>query len=89
MARLSDEHAKIEARLHRAIEKALRKWSANVSLYDLSVAIQRKDVEAVLRLYSQERLADALVPVSKIMEDAVMRGGRLMASRLAKKLAKP
>jgi len=70
---------KAEARLSRALVKAMRKIQASISIYELGSAIQAKDVNRAMALVPESVIRDALVPCARIIEDAVMRGGRSAA----------
>jgi hypothetical protein len=77
--KLEIDGAKTEPRLARAIRKAIRKVAAKVSIYDLSVAIGSKDVKRALKLIQRAVLIDALTPCARIIEDTVIKGGRIAA----------
>lgn len=79
---LQAEAAKVEERMARAIEKAIVKMQGMVSIYELTVALQSKDVAKCLALFPAAKLADALTPVAKIAEDCVLKGGRVAAEAI-------
>jgi len=77
---LEIEGMKIEPRLARALEKALRKIQASISIFELGSAIQSKNVNKAMALIPESVVRDALVPCVRIIEDAVAKGGRISAA---------
>jgi hypothetical protein len=82
---LEIEGMKIEPRLARSLEKALRKIQASISIFELGSAIQSKDVSRAMALIPESVVRDALVPCVRIIEDAVAKGGRISAGGISKK----
>jgi len=76
---LETEGIKIERRLVRALLRALPKLGASVSIFELMMAIQAKDVKRAMALFPKGKIQDALVPSARIVEDAAMRGGKIAA----------
>jgi len=82
---LEIEGMKIEPRLARALEKALRKIQASISIFELGSAIQSKNVNKAMALIPKSVVRDALIPCARIIEDAVAKGGRISAAGINKK----
>jgi len=85
--KLEIEGMKIEPRLARALERAIRKIQASVSISELGLAIQSKNVARAMALFPDSAVRDALIPCARIIEDAVVKGGRIAADGMNKKAA--
>jgi len=80
--RLQIEGGKIEPRLSKAFLKAMRKVRGSISIYELTGAIQSKDIKRAMALIKKSVIQDALTPCVKILADATAKGGRVSAERV-------
>jgi len=76
---LETEGVKIERRLARALLRSLPKLGASVSIFELMMAIQAKDVKRAMALFPKQKIQDALIPSARIVQDATVKGGKIAA----------
>jgi hypothetical protein len=83
---LDQEGLKIEPRLARTLTRAQGKMRASVPVYELMVALQKalqkKNVNEAMALFTKKMIRDALEPSAKIVSDASLKGAKLAAREI-------
>lgn len=69
----------IESRLTRAYVRSVEKLREPVSIDELAMKLSARNVKGAIRSVPIERVKDVLTPMANIIQDAVMKGGRLGA----------
>jgi hypothetical protein len=75
--RLHKEADKIEPRMARAIRVASERLKERLPMKELEDALERMDYRAAANLIETIDFADAYLPSSEIVKDAVLRGGKI------------
>ena len=75
---------KIEKRMARAQLLAWQRLQSRIPLRKIAEAIAAKDQRTVAHLIDEIDVEDALEPVSKILRDAFIKGGKLSKKEATK-----
>ena len=73
---------RIEPRMVRAMIRAAGRLSARVPLEKLAETIAAKDQRTAARIIDEIDIEDSLVPITKILRDAFVKGGKNVAEEL-------
>ena len=76
----------IEPRMAARFERAAAKMRATVSINDLAMRIEAKDIRGAMRLLPKNVVDESLSPVATTVRDAVFKGGRIGAENLERAL---
>ena len=78
------ELAKVERRIERAWLKSVDKIQSKLAVGKLATAIKIGARKNAYKLMPQEGVFDALKPMSKIIHDTLIKGGKLAAKELSR-----
>lgn len=72
------EDDKVRPRFVRALEGSFARLGARIDTDALEVAIARRDLGAAREALAAFDVEDALTPAAQILQDAVIKGGKLV-----------
>jgi len=75
----------IEIRVARAYERSVQKLIEGISINELGTLLATGNIDKAMRLFTDEKIENSLKPLSFIIEDTLLRGGRIGAKILRQK----
>ena len=84
MTDISDAAEKLEPKMARAFLRAIEKIKDDISIKDLTAALETNDLRIIMRLFPVEKIYEALEPCGEIVREAFFTGGKLGAKEVNK-----
>lgn len=82
MTDIQETADKIEIRMARAYVKSVQRLKRSISVDKLAKAITTGNAGKIFQLIPKEKVEDTLGPMSIIVWDAVMKGGKIGAEEI-------
>ena len=78
--------SRVERRIERAFIRSAVRMQERMSIYEMGLAIGNGNVKAALLLVPDEFILEALSPVTTILRDAELKGGKIGAREVNRAL---